>query len=261
MIAVRDPYVYPYPDDNILKNKFGIKDGETLKAMEGDFSALRIREMQERPVQGKFDFQHLCDVHKYIFQDVFEWAGQTRTIGIEKPEMALNGLSIEYAEPGEIERLASVVLNRMNGRAWGSMTLDEKTAAFSEDLAALWKVHGFREGNTRTAVIFCCDFADQHGFPIDRSLFEKNCGYMRRALVAANAKFTDLGDYSKPEYLHKIVKDAMQRGEALAKERGGEMSLSDWKSRIKEARAESAQSRNDAPEKHKNAQKDGRGDK
>jgi cell filamentation protein len=75
-------------------------------------------------------------------------------------------------------------------------------------------VHPFREGNTRAVTHFCCQYADKHGILIDDSLFAENSAYLRNALVAASAFFDDLGDKSKPEYLRRIVFDAMQRGQA-----------------------------------------------
>lgn len=65
------------------------------------------------------------------------------------------------------------------------------------------------EGNTRTTITFCCQFADEMGFPLDRKLFEENSMYVRTALVAYNAFFSDGTDFSKKEYLRKIVYDAL----------------------------------------------------
>ena len=79
-----------------------------------------------------------------------------------------------------------------------------------DSLARLWKIHPFREGNTRTTVTFCCQFADEMGFPIDRKLFEDNAAYVRTALVAYNAFFSDGADFSKKEYLQRIVYDALR---------------------------------------------------
>ncbi len=73
----------------------------------------------------------------------------------------------------------------------------------------MWKVHPFREGNTRTIITFVCDFADEHGFKINRSLLEKNSVYLRTSLVAANAVFKDIGDKSQIQYLYKIILDAI----------------------------------------------------
>lgn len=49
----------------------------------------------------------------------------------------------------------------MNSRSWADMALSDKAKCFSEDLAAIWKVHAFREGNTRLAVTFCCQFIEK----------------------------------------------------------------------------------------------------
>ena len=65
------------------------------------------------------------------------------------------------------------------------------------------------EGNTRTTITFCCQFADEIGLSPNRELFEQNAQYVRTALVAYNAVFDDMGDISKPEYLVKIVEDAL----------------------------------------------------
>lgn len=78
-------------------------------------------------------------------------------------------------------------------------------------MAELWKVHPFREGNTRTIITFCCHYAEKEGFPIDTDLLKDNSDYVRNALVAASAVFHDLGDKSNPEYLVRIIKDAMER--------------------------------------------------
>lgn len=232
-----DTYVYPGTD--VLKNKFDIQDRETLKSAEADFTAVRIKELSERPVKGSFDFKHLCAVNKYLFQDLYDWAGTVRTIDMEKDEQTLGGLSVEYSKPEHAERDAKIILDRMNNRDWSHMSLDEKAIAFSKDMADLWKVHCFREGNTRTVNIFCCDFAEKHGVPVDRELFASNSRYMRNSLVAYSAVFSDLGDLSKPEYLHKIVKDALQRGEARERQASQKpRTMADWKKDISNAKKE-----------------------
>lgn len=80
------------------------------------------------------------------------------------------------------------------------------------DFATLWKIHPYREVNTRSIIIFCSQFIESKGFYIDSDLFKDNAQYVRTALVTASALFSDLGDMRKPEYLEKIVLDALQRG-------------------------------------------------
>lgn len=90
--------------------------------------------------------------------------------------------------------------------------MDEKSNLFSRLMADLWKVHPFREGNTRTIITFCCHYAENQGFPLDTDLLKDNSDYVRNALVAASAVFHDLGDKSNFEYLIKIITDAIEKG-------------------------------------------------
>ncbi len=203
-----DPYLYPGTD--ILKNVLGIKDKQMLDDAEADYVSLRLRELAENPLEGDYDFNHLAEMHRYMFQDIYAWAGKIRVINIEKEEPALGGLSIEYSDKTKIESHLSEALNKMVSRSWVNMSLEDRVKCFSEDLAAVWKTHGFREGNTRLAVTFCCQFIEAQGIPIDRTIFEKNGVYVRTALVAYSAVFHDLGDLSKKEYLERIFRDSLK---------------------------------------------------
>ena len=95
-----DPYVYP--GTNILKNILGIKDRQILEGAEADYVSLRLRELAENPLGGDYGVSHLAEMHKYIFQDIYGWAGKFRTINMEKEEPALGGLSIEYSDTTRI---------------------------------------------------------------------------------------------------------------------------------------------------------------
>lgn len=82
-------------------------------------------------------------------------------------------------------------------------------------MAELWIPHPFREGNTRTIVTFCCLFIEAQGVYIESELFKDNAAYMRNALVAASAIFSDLGDLRKSEYLYRIVEEALNQGRVM----------------------------------------------
>ena len=88
------------------------------------------------------------------------------------------------------------------------MDIRKVAIEFCASLAELWKVHPFREGNTRTTVTFCCQFIDEQGVLINRKLFEDNASYVRTALVAYNAFFSDGKDFSNKEYLERFVMDS-----------------------------------------------------
>ncbi|MCL2598076.1 MAG: Fic family protein [Paludibacter sp.] len=205
---MNDPYLYP--DVEILINNFEERNEQRLAEIEGSYTAFRLRQLCDKPYVGLFDFDHLCQIHQFIFQDIYQWAGQPRIINIEKAEAALGGISIEYSDVRDITNHATAVCEKMNGISWKLLHIDEIAEHFSKFMAALWKVHPFREGNTRTVVTFCCDFAEQNGFRLNRELFKDNSVYVRRALVAASATFSDMGDLSQPQYLIRIVRDSIE---------------------------------------------------
>jgi cell filamentation protein len=74
--------VYCFPGTAVLKNKAGITDQDLLDEYEGDFTAIRLLELTQSPVEGSFDLAHLCKIHQYLFQDVYEWAGEVRSVDI-----------------------------------------------------------------------------------------------------------------------------------------------------------------------------------
>ena len=207
-----DPYLYP--GTSVLKNKLGIRKQETLDGAESNYSAMRLKELQKNPLSGSYDFKHLCALHKYIFQDIYEWAGKPREIDIFKHETVLAGISVDYTKYRNIKKETVAVIRGMKDESWKNLTLELQTEKFSKHLAALWKVHPFREGNTRTVTYFCCQYVCENGVMMDGEVFAKHSDYLRNALVAANAVFDDFRDRSKPEYLCRIVHDSIRRGQA-----------------------------------------------
>jgi cell filamentation protein len=179
---MHDPYLYE--DVPVLINKLGIKDQNLLDNAEADYVVYRLKDLALNPLSGDYHTPHLLSMHEYIFQDIFEWAGQPRTISIYKEEDILGGQSIEYSDPFDIMHDLHHVLSDMRVKKWRDMGRTMLATEFCDSFAKLWKIHPFREGNTRTTVTFCCQFADEMGFPINRKLFEENSRYVRTALGA-----------------------------------------------------------------------------
>lgn len=202
-----DPYLYE--NTEVLKNKLDIRTQDGLNDAEADYVVYRLKELAMNPLPGEYNTEHLLRMHHYIFQDLYEWAGEPRIIAIYKEEDVLGGMSVEYSDPFDIVKDIHNILSDMRGKPWKDMDRKRATVEFCDSLARLWKVHPFREGNTRTTITFCCQYADAIGLKINRELFEKNSRYVRMALVAYNAYFADGSNFSKREYLGKIVYDAM----------------------------------------------------
>ena len=75
---------YCYPHSDVLKNKLNITNAEELFETEKELTIIRLQELQKNPIKGNFDFKHLKDIHEYIFQDLYDWAGKERTVEIGK---------------------------------------------------------------------------------------------------------------------------------------------------------------------------------
>lgn len=95
---------YVYPDTEVLRNKADFLDQAALDAFEADATAVRMVEIVNQPLQGKFDLIHLCAMHRHLFQDVYNWAGEIRTVDISR------GAS-RFANFNQIETYLSGQLN------------------------------------------------------------------------------------------------------------------------------------------------------
>lgn len=202
-----DPYVIP--GTLVLKNKFGISDLRTLAKAEAEHTAMMLMLLQVAPLEGNFDEEHLFKLHKFIFRHLYSWAGEPRTINIEKSERILGGNSIEYGDHKTIEEDVSALLAAMKNVKWNRLSASAQIRTFAAYMTELWKIHPFREGNTRTVVTFCLQYAKSIGLELNQQLFAQQSQNLRVALVAAAASFGEIGDRSKPQYLIKFLEDAL----------------------------------------------------
>ena len=90
--------LYCYSGSNVLKNKMGIRDKERLYETERKLTMLRIMELLDKPVRGALDLKHLQAIHAYIFQDVYDWAGELRKVDIAKGNMFCNAMFLSGQE-------------------------------------------------------------------------------------------------------------------------------------------------------------------
>lgn len=203
---MRDPYLYD--DVPVLKNKLNIKDPDRLHVAEADITFIKLLSIDKLNQGQELNFDYVKALHRHIFEDVYPFAGQTRNVQIYKAEEVLGGDTVRYSFPTEIEKNAEEILNRINSINWRSLNLENRSIDFARNIAALWQVHPFREGNTRTTMTFASHFAERNDFPLDKQLFRENAAYVRNALVKASD-----GMYADYQYLNKIMKDSMVLGE------------------------------------------------
>jgi cell filamentation protein len=153
-----DPYVYP--STSVLRNRFGEHDGAELARREAAATTVRLAELAERPIPGPYDLPHLQAFHRQIFGDVYEWAGQLRTVAIEKGDL--------FALPEHIEPYLSDVLRQLPSedhlRGLGHDAFVDRLTHY---LAEINSVHPFREGNVRAQRAFLEQLANDAGYHID----------------------------------------------------------------------------------------------
>ena len=149
-----DPYTYG--DTNVLINKFEITDSVMLEEAEKEFTELAAEELIYRDPPYSFDY--LCGIHKALFGDLYEWAGEVRSIDISKG-------STRFCSCNYIEKEANKMFVNLDQENYLA-NLDEKQfiAKIAEYYCDINVLHPFREGNGRA----------------QRILFEHisiNCGY------------------------------------------------------------------------------------
>lgn len=134
---------YCYPNSDVLKNKLNITDKIELFKAEKTFTAIRIQELQENPIKGKFDFKHLKDIHKYIFQDIYDWAGKERTVEIGKGNL--------FCTTACIQSYAESVFSKFYSQCYAVKdNFSDFVRVFADNYGDLNALHPFREGNGRT---------------------------------------------------------------------------------------------------------------
>ena len=151
---------YCYPNSSILKNKLNLRNKNSLFRAEIAITLTRLQELQKQPIKGKFDFHHLCKIHQYIFQDLYEWAGTPRTVTIAKGSL--------FCLPQFIQSYAASIYpayyNDCN-HAKDNPKIFVKT--LTEHYADLNALHPFREGNGRAQREFARELCMQCGYAFD----------------------------------------------------------------------------------------------
>lgn len=202
---MRDPYLYH--DADVLRNLLNIKDEHLLEEAESNITYIKLLDIDRLAINCTFDINHLKRLHQYIFGDIYEWAGNFRSIPIVKGERVLGGDTVRYSHPDNIEHDLTDAIKDLHKVNWAVLSIDETAKEFAKRIAAVWQIHPFREGNTRTTITFATQFASHHGFAMDKNLLKDSAGYVRDALVKASD-----GQYSEYHYLEKILKDAIFSG-------------------------------------------------
>ncbi len=142
------------------RNLFGLTDYAELQTIETMLCLKRQQQLEKRPTKGKFDSAHLRAIHKYLFQDVFPWAGDFRVVNISKGNSPF-GPAMHLAAALED---AFAKLHREDLLTGLTPPVFAQRAAFY--LGEINAIHPFREGNGRTQREFIRQLALHTGHPL-----------------------------------------------------------------------------------------------
>ena len=212
---MNDPYVY---DNGVLKNKLGIYDYDELNRAEADIGFIKLLDIDSLKITN-FNEESLKMIHEHIFEDIFDWAGKYRVMPLFKEELVLPGCSINYSEHRAISSDLKKRLNEINSIVWQNLDISEIANMFARELALIWRVHPFRDGNTRTILSFAYLYAKEHGFPFDMETFTEELSRKEtedgKTIYSVRDKFVlaclDEKDYPEVQYLANVFERAIAK--------------------------------------------------
>ncbi len=198
---MRDPYVYEGTD--VLINKLNIRDAKELDVAETEYALFAIDELKN----SSFQIENIFDclkIHDALFGELYEWAGQPRTIDIFKGESLLDGRSIDYVFASYINQALLDLQKEFEAVEWQNLVATEKIEKICYFVSEFWHIHPFREGNTRTSAMMLYFLIKKAGLHVNIDFLSKNGKYFRNALA-----LSCLYSASKKEYLLGIVSDSI----------------------------------------------------
>ncbi|HEG0361318.1 TPA: Fic family protein [Campylobacter coli] len=189
----------------ITDNKLGIKDEKLFDKESRKYTSQRIDELITSPIKGNFDYQHLKNIHKHIFQDVFHWAGKDRIeVGLHGNfgKYAPNGTITNFVPGKELDKYSKIIFDELakNNYLKNSKDLNHFAKNLAKFMGEINALHPFREGNGRTQRIFLNELAKNAGYKLDLNLISKH--KMIHACVEASQL--------KPGRLEALIKDNLK---------------------------------------------------
>ena len=172
---------------------------------EADKVAARMIGIIESPTFN-FSVAYYLGLHRQIFDGVFRFAGEIRSVELTKHEWVLNGDTVQYTPSCMIMDTLEYDFAREGKFKYTGLSEDAFAEHFASFVSGIWQIHPFREGNTRTAGLFAIKYLRSKGFDVTNDLFAEKSYYFRNALVRANYENTQLGIEKTPLPLEDFFK-------------------------------------------------------
>jgi cell filamentation protein len=187
--------LYVYSGTSVLRNLAEIRDGERLDRFESDHCFARLLELYENPLALGFDLDHLKRTHQYLFQDVYAWAGEFRTVNMAKGNSFF--ARQEHILP-EVQKVLARLAKERFLRGTDARGFCERAAYYMAEINAL---HPFREGNGPAQREFLRELAVDAGYELAWSLVTQE-----EMHAASIASFQEGGSAGFAALLKKIIR-------------------------------------------------------
>ena len=178
--------------------------------LECDFVSTRIVELLEND-DFELSVDYLKFIHKYLFQDVYEFAGEFRNVDISKQERILNNDTVSYGDYKHLEESLDYDISLELEKNYKDMPMVDIIRNITLFSSSIWQVHPFREGNTRTTAVFIQKYLINLGYNVDNNLFKDKSIYYRNALVRSSYYNNYLGINEDNSYLIKFYENLLDR--------------------------------------------------
>lgn len=150
--------IYCYKDSNVLRNKLNITNNCLLEEAERKIVLAKLYDLRQNKKIGNFDTEHFIGIHRYLFEDIYPFAGKFRTENIAKGVFRF--AEWEYIEP-ELEKLLEKLKDENYLKNLPKEKLANRLAFYLSELNVL---HPYREGNGRTTREFIRELALKNGY-------------------------------------------------------------------------------------------------
>lgn len=160
-----------------IKAYYETKSGHDAIDEEGDKASANIARILSEP-SFAFSLVGLTSIHRRIFEGVFKFAGQIRTVEISKKEWVLGGeVSVSYQPSIDLREAIEYDLAREKEFDYSDKPISEVIRHLARFIADLWQIHPFREGNTRTTAVFLIKYLRSMGIPATNDMFKEHSWY------------------------------------------------------------------------------------
>ena len=153
--------------------------------LECDFVSTRIVELLSID-NFELSVDYLKYIHNFLFQDVYEFAGEFRKINFSKHEKILNNDSVAYGDFNSLNESLEYDISKELNKNYKFMNIIDVINNITDFSSSIWRVHPFREGNTRTTAVFIIKYLVSLGYNVDNTLFKDKSVYFRNAMVRSN---------------------------------------------------------------------------